>query len=623
MGLPQFKVSITHNAVTTDYISSAFKSIDVKRRENNYDVATLVAGNNKSEFYPDYIDVLDDIKIYLRDATDTTGWPQVFGGTVRQANPSLSPPPDGSLVTLLCKSYGAALEETHCNRDYGLESSNNTKDTAKKIWTDIVTNLVNKSLGTGINTGYVLTTTKIADICAATPIKYVNNPYRTNLEVVDLICDLTSAIGAGTTAGAHWIVDNDKNLIINTISAHENTTEWPDWYNTDEAGSTLEEGVDFNGFTVLDKSEEFANRIVLLTPFRRPAYDYWTEDSGGSALWGNDGLTSIIDDNYSVGSEIHFVVGSHSLKFDPDTIATGYGYFPKTSADWNVTKWGSERTVPTLNFYGYKYNLVYGQEMPPASGAWVLMSTNNTARKTHYYYCAFFNLIVDADKTWTHFSIPIGPYWASGSEARRYRWGKTGSPTWADIDTIEFVIQGAGTDGFLCIDDLHFAGQIARSAYNSTNITANKEYQKVLISKNSMDDSCIANDDSGFAARVAYAELLRRQSLPTTIVFTVKGKPSMMAGQKLHVHACKQVGGGFAIDSPMRILEAETKLVVPDGFTTTVTATTDLLNSTPISVPDQYAMWMENMFLNSKEAKNIRSSSDTDLLIPLLTRDYP
>lgn len=608
-GNPQTKIVITHGGADYTYISDqTFTSIMVKRRENNYDTATLQANDEYGELHS-LLSVFDEAKIYMRDSSESA-WTQIFGGHIRQSNPSVA---TSATLQLLCKGYAAALEETHCNRDYGAESSNPTLDTQQEIIQDLVDNMINKSLGTAAGTGYNIGKTKIAAVTATT-IKYVNNPYRANIEVTDIIAQLTSAIGAGANPGAHWIVDHNKNLLFDTISNHTHTTEWPNWWNTDQAGSTLTQDVDFLDFQVLDKAEEFANKVLLVTDFRRPTYDYWTEDSGGAALWGNEGFTGITNES-ATG---YYVVGSHSLKFDPDGATTGYGYFPSSAnAAWNVNAWGSEKTIPRLNFYCRKKNLT-------TTTTYVYLSTNTTARKTDYFYATFLNWQTEADDTWFFKSIPIGPYWASTEEAKQFRWDTVGSPSWSNIGSLEFVVSLGGADATLHIDDLHFSGKLARSAKNSTNITANKEHQKVLISRNAMDDSCVASDDTGYAARIAYAELLRRQSLPVTVMFTVAGKQSMMAGQKLHVHAGKKRdGASYTVDADMRIIELAHKISGGNGFTTTVTATSDLKNSSPVNIPDQYAMWQENMFVNSAEAKNIRAGAEVDLLIPMIEKDYP
>ena len=188
--IPNFKVSITHNRESTDYLNTVFSSITVKRRECNYDVATLTLDDKDNYYYTYKIGKFDDVKIYFKTSAQTS-YTQVFGGTIRQANPTLT---DKHTLILNCKGYGAALEDTHCNRDYGTESSNPSYPRPWNIWTNVADEFVEKSFDDGA-TGHVLDHTLIT-ANYATDIKYINNPYRTNLEVVDTVCNLTSAIGA-------------------------------------------------------------------------------------------------------------------------------------------------------------------------------------------------------------------------------------------------------------------------------------------------------------------------------------------------------------------------------------------------------------------------------------------
>jgi hypothetical protein len=609
MNFPQFKVNITHDTVSTDYINRVFITIQVKRRENNYDVATLIAKNPKCRYYLTHMAKFDEIKIYFKSQSKST-WIQVFGGNIRQANPTLDST-QGELLTLNCKGYGAALEETHCNRDYGIESANPTYPRPWNIWGNVVAEFTNKSFADS-NTGYALTHDYITDYFA-TDIKYVNNPYRANIEIIDTVCQLTSAIGAGTTAGAHWIVDNSKRFLVAKIGDHaaggdSPETYWPDWWLGTEAASTLTQGIDFTSFGVLDKSEEYANKVVLVTDFRRPSYDYYTENH--AALWSSNECTV-----EAVSTTPTQVVGTHCIKLSPtNPAAAGYAYFrfnPTYALD--VTKIGSIKTIPRLNFYSYK-----------PSG---LDETNTSVRlyKTDYatdYFECVFNTISQDDDVWAHKSIPIGPYWKSEDvkEKNEYSWTDS-SGDWASVAGIAFKVAALT---YIGIDDLHITGKLVRSAYDSADITAKgMEFQKVLIARNSMDDSCIAEDDTGFSARIALAELLRRKKEPLTITFTISkmSSASMMAGQKIHVHACKQIGGTYAIDVAMRLLTVQYDCSM-QSFSATVTATSDLVNSSPISVPDAYAMWQENMFVNSSEAKNIRAGAEVDLLIPQLEKDY-
>jgi hypothetical protein len=579
-------------------------------------VATVTFKDTKYALYNTSIAKFDEIKIYFKDAVQTS-WAQVFGGHIRQANP-VSDSNNGDVLICFCKGHGAALEETHCNQDVGLESSHTDVDKVSEILIYMIDNFVNKSFADSA-TGYSIGQSWISNYADTTSIKYINNPYRGNMELADIVCNLTSAMGAGSTAGGHYIVDPSGAFLFGKIGDHSagfTSPEeyWPDWWMGTEAASTIE----LKTFNVLDKTEEYANKVILVTDFRRPAYDYWTngDSTALNNLWGASNAT--ITGATSFGTHAH-VVGNTALKVTSTTSTTPYPsiLYPKVepSAGWDITKLGSIRTIPKLNFYFYK----------PA-GFDEEHSAVILANDTDNHFDCFFTKVDQTDGEWAHKSIPIGPYWATDEGNKEFKWTETGSPTWTNIKGLVFQLAML-TDVYAGIDDLHFTGKIVRSAYDSTDITAKgMEFQKVLIARNSMDDSCIANDTTGFAARIAYAELLRRLAEPLTISFTLTANSQctvalMMAGEKIHVHACKRFDGSFAVDADMRVLQVQHDYNM-QGLTSTVTATTDLLNSNPISVPDQYAMWQENMFVNSAEAKNIRAGAEVDLLIPQLEYDY-
>lgn len=82
------------------------------------------------------------------------------------------------------------------------------------------------------------------------------------------------------------------------------------------------------------------------------------------------------------------------------------------------------------------------------------------------------------------------------------------------------------------IDDLHFAGRIARETYNSTNISSNDEVQVVIIDDTAHDDSMKATDDSSTCARLTYAELLRRQTIPLVGTLTIPGAEDSLPSRK-------------------------------------------------------------------------------------------
>jgi hypothetical protein len=611
--MPRFKIVVTHDSEDTTYENTA-STTKVKKRENNYDTLEITLTDPFHALYGSGdIAKFDEIKAYLMDVATEEAWTQIFGGTIRQTNPSLDAT-NGATLTLNCKGYAAALEETHCNWDYGIESSHPTYPKPWNILTNVIYNFVNKSF-TGDSTGHALDNDYISDYCD-TNIKYLNNPYRANIEVIDTVCQLTSAIGAGTTAGGHYIVDNNKKFLFAKIGDHTAGVDspeayWPDWWNTNQAGSTLTQGVDFETFNILDKSEEYANNVVLVTDFRRPSHDYWTNSQGIS-----DGVWTAQDCNLTAATSTPTqVVGDACLKISPTSGMTetpGYAYFrfhPTYALD--VTKIGSIKTIPRLNFYSYK----------PAGLSETTTSVRlyTTSPTSAYYECVFSTISQD-DNVWAHKSIPIGPYWKSTDvqEKNEFVW-TSNSGDWTSIAGLAFKVDALS---YLAIDDLHFTGKVVRSAKHSPSITAYKEYQKVLIARNAMDDSCVAEDDTGFAARIAHAELLRRLSQPVTILFTTHtDMKTAMAGQKIHVQAGKQAGGTYALNSDMRILELEHSWST-SGYAATVTATTDLTNSFAINNPDAYAMWQENMFVNSSEAKNIRAGSEVDLLIDPLIYDY-
>jgi hypothetical protein len=612
--IPQLKINIGG----TDYTSETIGAV-VTLKENNFCTAQIVLDNYQSKFYNSLVDTFDEVKVYVKEYYDSS-YTQLFGGWARELLPIHNSA--GETLTLGCKGYGSAFAELHCNREYGYESTNGTSlDELSEILDDVVNDFAEKSFDDWA-TGHTFDHTLITDNFDATTFSFINNPYRHVIDVINHSCNIATAIAAGadaenpTAAGPHWIVDPSKYFLVAKIADHAagaNSPEarWADWWNTDQAGSTLVQGVDFQDYEVIDKSSEFANNVVLITDFRRPAFDYWTEDSGGQALWTADGTIGKAD------SVAQFIVGSHSLLLSPNDAVPVYAYYDSGASPWDISKWGSERSIPTVNFYTYSSQY--------AGTPKIYLSDNTNARKTDYFSA---DITPSALATWNHNSIPIGPYWGNAEVQQPIDWATvSGSgapfPQWSNIDTIEFVFDVSGPGDNFYIDDLHFAGKIARGAYVSDNITTNKEYQKVFISRTAMDDSCIAAIDTGDAARLAKAELLRRIANPFTIRFTTMGLlKNMMAGQKTHIHTGLQVDGStFTVNSDMRVMRVE-HAVASGGAYSRVVATDDLYNTFPISSTDQWALQQEYTLINSREAKNIRAGAEVDLLVPILKKNY-
>jgi hypothetical protein len=405
----QFKVTITHlpkgAATSTDYICRVFSSIKVTWRENDVSTAILHGDNLHSTLYPDNVNKFDTIKVYVKQST-ASAWTEIFDGYIRDCNPIVDA--SGSLVELKCKGLGSALIATNCNTNYGYTSANDSIDTIEEIIEDLVDNYINKSFGTANNTGYSIGKDYVQAIDAGLSIPFINSPYSTNKEVIDKILMLDTAYRNGATAGPHWFVDVSGNLRVKTIGTQQahggfGGGDWGIYYGGSNTAITLSEGVDFMSYKVTTATKEYANNIVLIAKLRKPAYDYWTEDSGGQALWGSVGLTSKTDVN-AAGPPQEYVVGSHSLELNitnPDT--TGRAWYPSAeSAGWDVTKWGSEESVPAIKFYFMKT-----ADLQEASCSVRLCTTDHD----NDYFYAVFSTWTDPDDEWIHRSIPIGPYW--------------------------------------------------------------------------------------------------------------------------------------------------------------------------------------------------------------------
>jgi hypothetical protein len=577
--------------------------------------AQLVANDYEGRTYIGELDTFTTLKVSVQYGSD--GWTQIFEGKTEKVGPLLNN--EAQTVQAVAYGYGAALRSMHCDAQYGSQISSSL-DVPEEIWDDLVDNHINKSFG-GAASGHAITKTKIKSITTPT-IPFLEGGYRSCLDLVNAVSGLHTASQAGS-AGVHWFVDTDQNLWIDTIGAHTvDTTNWPTWWNTNQDGSTLVEGTDFVGVNFSKRIRDFANKIVLISGFRKPGYDYWTEyqgvvGKGGSALWGNDGITNINDEN------VDFVVGAYSLEFDMDSPpGTGRAYYPSTEdAAWDLTKCGSSETIPTINFYFKK-----DANCNEPSCSCRLFTTDHD---TDYFYWVFSTWGSDPNGEWIHRSMPIGPYWKTAQEDRRHRWvagtgaiaAPGGAADWADINGVAFrVTADPATDTEFLIDDLHISGKIVREAYNSTSIAANTEYQKILRMDIAIDESLTASDDTGTAGLLAYNELLTRQTTPVVGQVTTPGIVDVLPGQKIHVHADQQASDTFRVDSTFRIKEIVHSFT-QTGFTTTLDVTDDLTNTFAFGYMNMVRTLAKAFYIDP-EAQNLKASG-VDTLVSRLSKDYP
>lgn len=585
---PQFK--IVTNGET--FINDKAVNIRLVRPENSVSDILLTVDDYKSTSFVDVFDSFNTLELHLRYISDS--WTKVFSGIIQHVCPSINTE-GGELLQVSAQGEGAAIVKTHCNSGYGVESENPAIDTPKEIWDDLVDNYINKSFG-GAATGYAITKTKIANITNPS-ITHILSPYDSNFNIISRICEIYTAYRNGN-ASVHWFVDPDKNLFVNTIGTHENNASgWPTYWNSGQAASTIEVKKVQLLYQFQKRIAHFANKIILCSLLRKPAYDYWTE--GQASLWGDDGDFVSVADEGTIKQ-----VGNYSIKISTSQ-AKGAFYPSAQNAGWDFTKIGSLNNPPTFNFWARI-------EAVPTLSVNIQLRTS----AGNYFHRKIFDAGSTADKWYLHTPY-VGPYYRKGVD-----WDVTGSPDWSNINYIRVQhVEGA------CItywDDMHFAGRIIREAYNSTSISAKDEYQTVILNQVALDDSMKATDDTGTTARLAYAELLRRQTEPTVGIIQIPMAPTMLPGQLIHVHSAQKKDGTYRIDQDFRIQQLiHTIAPAPHGFRTTLNLTSDLKNTFAYGPPTRASIMAEYVgALAHKEARDLKGV-DIDILVPRLSKDYP
>jgi len=349
--------------------------------------------------------------------------------------------------------------------------------------------------------------------------------------------------------------------------------------------------------------EEYANHIVLSSKWRGPSEDYWTEDTGGQALWGALNMNK-------TDSATH-IVGSHSLLLEPSSnVVAGYAYYPSAqNAAWDLEKCGSENTIPHL-------------------GMWVRRNApfaNDTVRLytsagNYFDLFAGVNGHIAANDEWTYIDFPVGPFYTVMQNQVAKRWVITGAPDWGNINWIRFGLEADTTlDWF--IDDLHFSGVVVREAKDTSEITDNNTYMKVIRNDTAVNDTLVAATDTGTAARLAYAELLRRSQTPIVGMIRIPLVVDLLPGQTVHIHACEKSDGTYRVDMDMRVKELKHTIVLPNPFTD-LNLTSDVTNTHAFGVPTAYGLLMEYAgALGHSEARDLKGGA-LDNLVPRLSKSY-
>lgn len=586
--IPQQKITVTHNA--TDYeLQNKTLSCKVTLRENAVSSAVFEVNDYKSKTYLSKCDVADNVKIEMKykDGTDT--YTQVFGGWIENLVPSLT---DKEAITVTAYGYGIALSNMLVRHEYGQESNYPTLDTIQEVLTDagqgVIPKYVEKVL-TGDNSGYTINTTKVPALAHTTAYKYLYFPGKPAIKCLQDLVELYGASEA-PNAGCHWIIvpsGTTAYLCLATVGNHENPPAdvWPTWWNTDQAGSTIEVKKDMVD-SRFEKQRSNANFVLFSGVFRRPANgDNWTENNAGD--WGVQGNTVAENEN---GAGL-YKVGSYSIRGRLANLGElGDIYYP-SSADLNlnVENIGTENTIPRISFYARRNANADVSTVRP----FLKIGTGAVANNNYfYYYCAQEMTNVDE---WKQLSFPLGPYYDLAERAhdvRHFEWRTTGSPTWVGVDYIKFEFYSDLADARIYIDGLYISGIVTRAAQDTGLYSTQKARMFHIRDDIPKDDSLIASDDSGQIGQLCKGELYRAVTTPIHGRIVIPGKETIKAGQLCHIHFGKKSDGSFNINSDMRIIEV-THSFAPDGFRTYLTLTDDVKNSYPIQPTDAYNALLE------------------------------
>lgn len=561
---PTLEVKITHSG--TDYIVDA-ENVAIRRRENGFDTVTILLVDTDADVYVNKSANDDAITVREKDLIGGS-YTTLFAGVIRERHPAKSKA--GDVMCLECDGAGYPLGVTVCGKEYGKDSDNGYK-TIKTITEDIIDNWVEKILGTATSSGHTVTA-DIEDI--AGDIGYLSFPYKWNMKAINDICDYLQAI-KGASAGPHWIVAPDANFLLTTVGAHAApaVAHWPTWWRTDAAGSTLVEGLDFENFEFEVLSKE-ANYILYGGMWRRPGNgDAWTENTIVDN-WSKDANVTI--DLNSADITGGPAVGQQCNRYSVPLGEWGFAYTPSgKTADWDFTIMGRTGAPPFLNFYG-AINVI-------GSPAALAVSINLSTDTAHVYAYNITDMLTVADK-WLHFSLPVGPHYATTDETRNFVWTPITNPAdWEHINWIAIYLYTYFAIGEkFYLDGLHMGGvKVLRGARPAAAYTAtNPLKMKVITDDVAKDDSLLASDVTGSLARLAYAELLRCQSTPIVGTFTTPIAPDLLAGQLVHIHAKKKSNGTFAIDETTHF--RVTKLIhniSKAKATTTWNVTSDVTNA--------------------------------------------
>ena len=586
------KHKLTLGAVN-EYECEILRDARVTRRENGFDIATIVI-DNESMIYP-YI-VTAETAVQLEVTNEGASYPTnpMFKGVCRF--PIANIDKDKNAVALSCLGAGYGHGEMLVAQEYGAQSANPALDTISEILTDathgIIPRYVNRILEAGAagDSGFNYDVTDVDAINDV--IRYIEFPYKPADKSINDLIDLISALKAGS-AGAHWIVTTDDHFRLKLLTSSQ-AGEWDKYYGASQANATLVYGEDYEDYN-LEVQKAEGNYIIYYGLWRRPGNgDAWTNSTTDG--WGFEDIT------LSVNTD-HKIVGTGSLKLQEDTHdASNEIHYPSgKNAGWDFTLFDSQRYVPTINFYVEKHQDVESLIFRLCTSDAAYIQTINFGTSGTY---------IKTNDKFYHFSIPIGEYWDTVTR-ESIGWNEiVGAFDWNNINFLQFLYYDAIGD-CIYIDGLHFGNvPLCRVAWNG-NLPGNTAKMRLIVDDIGKDDSLIATDDSGTMAQLAYAELLRQQKETLNLQVKTNMLHEALPGQWFYVNS---------IDMRATQLIQE---IHGDDYTTTLNLTDDVTNGRARlryeDLNKQYANLRPEF--QDRQATNIKAGS-IDWRISRLVKNY-
>jgi hypothetical protein len=316
-------------------------------------------------------------------------------------------------------------------------------------------------------------------------------------------------------------------------------------------------------------------------------------------------------------------LGNYSIKSYCDDIGESVNaYYPSSkNLNLNVTAIGSQNSIPSIDF-----DIRLDENCDRVNHLQISLWKWTDATHHGYFYRDISNVVSAVDKYFS-VSLPIGPYYKRAKNWDGIEWatGFLGANLgdWSKIDLILLDCWATvGTHARMWIDGLSVNGQIIRVAYDSSKYASQKCKMRFIKDDVPKDDSLVASDDTGEMAQFAKAELYRAVTEPTTGQIVILMKPTMKAGQLVHMHFGEYSTGNFRIDKNMRITTVRHHLG-KDGAFSYLDLTDDVLNSRAVGPSDAYAAIMKAVAPGFQDrARSSLITGDMDVTLPILAKEY-